>query len=307
MSQTLLPRAEAAGLRVLTDCYVQSIIGRGTKVKGVLAVLRHANGRRERIRIDAENVFVCAGATETPSLLRRSGIYRNIGDTFLIHPMLKVAARFTKVVNAHKSVLPLIQVLEFWPDITMGGAFFTTGQLAMLLSDNSRLRWDEMADYRNMAMYYVAVRGTGRGTIRCSLSDRRTTLMRYELSREDIRNLGKGLAFLSSILLAAGASEVYPGSFGVPVIRKDVDAMRWLDDSLRKSSLCLTTVHAFSSCPMGERRDICAVDSFGKLYDFENLYINDASMLPDSPGVNPQGTIMALARRNAMHFVEEHS
>jgi choline dehydrogenase-like flavoprotein len=28
-------------------------------------------------------------------------------------------------------------------------------------------------------------------------------------------------------------------------------------------------------------------------------------MIPDSPGVNPQGTIMGFARRNAMHFVEE--
>jgi choline dehydrogenase-like flavoprotein len=25
-------------------------------------------------------------------------------------------------------------------------------------------------------------------------------------------------------------------------------------------------------------------------------------MLPDSPGVNPQGTVMALARRNALRF-----
>jgi len=34
------------------------------------------------------------------------------------------------------------------------------------------------------------------------------------------------------------------------------------------------------------------------------LYINDGSMLPDSPGVNPQGTIMAMARRNAFHFLD---
>jgi choline dehydrogenase-like flavoprotein len=27
-------------------------------------------------------------------------------------------------------------------------------------------------------------------------------------------------------------------------------------------------------------------------------------MLPDSPGVNPQGSVMAFARRNAVHFSE---
>ena len=68
--------------------------------------------------------------------------------------------------------------------------------------------------------------------------------------------------------------------------------------------MSLSTVHAFSSCPMGENENICAVDSFGKVHGFENLYISDASIIPDAPGVNPQGTIMALALRNAKHFLE---
>jgi nucleoside-diphosphate-sugar epimerase len=65
----------------------------------------------------------------------------------------------------------------------------------------------------------------------------------------------------------------------------------------------LTTVHAFSSCPMGENPDFCATDSFGRVNGFSNLYINDASLIPDSPGVNPQGTTMAIALRNVDHFL----
>jgi choline dehydrogenase-like flavoprotein len=91
---------------------------------------------------------------------------------------------------------------------------------------------------------------------------------------------------------------------GVPTIRSEVEAIRWLDERLPRAALSLTTVHAFSSCPLGERRDRCAADSYGKVGRFENLYVNDASMLPDSPGVNPQGSVMALARRNALHFHE---
>jgi len=64
-------------------------------------------------------------------------------------------------------------------------------------------------------------------------------------------------------------------------------------------------VHAFSSCPMGERRDRCAADSYGRVYGYRNLRINDASMLPDSPGVNPQATVMAMARRNALQYAHE--
>jgi choline dehydrogenase-like flavoprotein len=35
----------------------------------------------------------------------------------------------------------------------------------------------------------------------------------------------------------------------------------------------------------------------------EGLFVNDASLLCTAPGVNPQGTIMALARRNVLRFL----
>ena len=84
---------------------------------------------------------------------------------------------------------------------------------------------------------------------------------------------------------------------------EEQEAIRWLDDRLPKHALSLTTVHAFSACPIGERADKCAADSYGKVARWENLYVNDASILPDSPGVNPQGSVMAFARRNALHFL----
>jgi choline dehydrogenase-like flavoprotein len=65
----------------------------------------------------------------------------------------------------------------------------------------------------------------------------------------------------------------------------------------------LMTIHLFSSCPMGEDRTRCAVDSFGRVHGFKNLFIADASLLCTAPGVNPQGSVMALARRNALHFL----
>jgi choline dehydrogenase-like flavoprotein len=305
MSLTLLPQAEKAGAKVLTDCRVKMLIKQKNRVTGVLAGLCREDGSEELIHIDAENVFVCAGATETPALLRRSGIRFHIGDSFRIHPMLKVAARFKEELNSHKSVLPLLQVKEFWPEISLGGAFFAPGHLAILLSENWLENKAQMDLYRNMGMFYIAVRGTGKGTIRSSMTGEDTTSIRYNLSREDLWNLSKGLAHLSALLLAAGAVEVYPSVHGLKAIGSEIEAIRWLDQSLPMSSLSLTTIHAFSSCPMGERMDRCAADSFGKIYHFENLYINDGSMIPDSPGVNPQGTVMAFARRNAMHFLEE--
>lgn len=160
-----------------------------------------------------------------------------------------------------------------------------------------------MADVRHMAGYYVAVRGRGRGQVRPSMLDDDSTNLRYELADEDVVNLSNGLARLATLLLAAGAEEVMPSVQGLPAIRTQRDAIRWLDERLPRASLGLTTVHAFSSCPIGERSDKCAADSYGRVRQWTNLHVNDASILPDSPGVNPQGSVMAFARRNALHFL----
>lgn len=304
MSYSLLPLAEAAGARLVPQCTVKLLLKRGRRITGVLAELREGDKRR-LVRIDADHVFVCAGPSETPALLRRSGIKHFIGETLRIHPMLKVVARFSELIDAQDSVLPLIQVKEFWPEVSLGGAFFTRGHVALMLSDNWRENEREAAHYRSMAAYYVAVRGTGRGNVRPSTLDGGSPILRYDLSDEDVMNLSKGLARLSTLLLAGGAQEVFPTVHGIPAIRSEVDAIRWLDERLPRSALSLTTVHAFSSCPIGEREGRCAADSFGKVHRFDNLYVNDASVLPDSPGVNPQATVMAIARRNAIHFNEE--
>ena len=119
----------------------------------------------------------------------------------------------------------------------------------------------------------------------------------------DLRNLSSGLSHLVTALLAGGAQVVHPSVQGLPAIRTAREAAVWLDQPLPRAGLGLVTVHAFSSCPMGERRDRCAADSFGRVHGFGNLHLNDASMLPDSPGVNPQGTVMAFARRNVLAFL----
>lgn len=303
MSISVLPRAEAAGARILTGARVKLLLKQGSRITGVLAEVELDDGARKLVRVDAEHVFLCAGPTETPALLRRTGIKFHVGDTLRIHPMLKVVARFKERIAAYDSALPLLQVREFSPEVSMGGAFFTPGHAALSLSDN----WDpaRLESLDDMAGYYVACRGRGRGQVRSSQLGDGETMLRYELAEEDVVNLSNGLARLATLLLAAGAEEVYPTVQGMPAITSEKQAIRWLDERLPRSALSLTTVHAFSACPIGERTDRCAADSYGKVARYDNLYINDASMLPDSPGVNPQGSVMAFARRNAHHFLSQ--
>ena len=71
--------------------------------------------------------------------------------------------------------------------------------------------------------------------------------------------------------------------------------------STRRASLM--TVHLCSTVPMG-RDGTTPADSFGLVGGTRNVRVNDASLLPDAPGVNPQASVMAIAVRNARHFLE---
>jgi len=128
--------------------------------------------------------------------------------------------------------------------------------------------------------------------------------VRYNLSTADLVNLSTGLARLGQLLFAGGARKLYPGLRAPSMLSSAHECLAFLDRPLPLSSLNLSTVHAMGTCPMGERAEVSAADSYGKVHGFENLYICDASVLPTSPGVNPQGTIMAVALRNARHFVD---
>ena len=78
-----------------------------------------------------------------------------------------------------------------------------------------------------------------------------------------------------------------------------------MPDNIEPSKTSLMTVHLFSSCPMGEEPKICVANSYGKVFNHDGIYISDSSMLPSAPGVNPQGSIMALAHRNINKIISE--
>jgi choline dehydrogenase-like flavoprotein len=85
-------------------------------------------------------------------------------------------------------------------------------------------------------------------------------------------------------------------------VRRPDELVSWWD-AFGRASANLMTVHLTSTVRMGEDRSRAAADSFGSVWGFGNLRVNDASLLPDAPGVNPQAAIMTIAARNADHFL----
>ena len=294
MTETFIPSAQAAGCRLLPSL-------RARKLKRARAHWRVEAAQQDTpLTVDAEAVFVCCGAIETPALLRRSGIKKNIGNTLAFSPMIKVTAVFEDEVNGEFADVPAQQVKEFSPRISMGCSISALPYLALAMTEHPDAKIDLWRHWRRMSIYYAAIAGPNTGVVR-NIPLSAAPLIRYSLSAEDLRDLSTALVNLCRLLFAAGATHLYPSIVGISVLRSEAD-LTTIPSELPRDRTSLMAAHLFSSCPMGQATDFTAVDSFGQVHDYRNLFINDASILCTAPGVNPQGSIMAVARRNALHF-----
>jgi choline dehydrogenase-like flavoprotein len=254
------------------------------------------------IVIRADKVFVCAGAIHTPALLQRSGIRKNIGSTLSLQPMVKLTAEFSEPVNYPGMGIAGEQVTEFSPEFSFGCAISSRAHLAINLAaeqDGVELVANR---HRHLISYYVMSRGSLDGSV-YALPGFNDPVVRYRVSQRELANLGKGIKALTRVLLAAGATRVFTGLPDSPVI----DALSQTDhlaNTLPPGFDNIMTVHLMSSCPMGEDQRKAAVNSWGRVHGHASLYVSDVSTLCTSPGVNPQGTIMAVARRNSEHFLK---
>lgn len=65
------------------------------------------------------------------------------------------------------------------------------------------------------------------------------------------------------------------------------------------------TYHPLGGCPMGASSENGVVDSYGRVFGYDGLYIADGSIVPTAIGRNPAFTISALAERIAQQIAGE--
>jgi len=303
MTETFIPRALRAGCRMLSRTRALHISRAGSEWQVLLertAPGHSPNQSPVRLTARAASLFVAGGAVQTPALLRRSGFKTNVGNSLHLHPMVKVVAQFPDDVVADDWSMPSHQIREFSPRLGFGCSISKPAYLATILLSNPENLPLLDAHWRKMAAYYTTTRG-GVGTVRV-LPGFRDPLVRYHLGDADLRELSEGLARLCEVLFAAGATAVFPGIAGQPALRSVAD-LALIPDPLPQARTSVSTVHLMASCPLGENRSVCAADSFGQVHAQAGLYIADASLFCGAIGTNPQATVMALARRNAEHFL----
>ncbi|HKY80088.1 MAG TPA: GMC family oxidoreductase [Sphingobium sp.] len=295
MSETFVPRFRAAGGQLMADTRALRIRRDGGRWHVA------AQRRGTALTIEADALFVACGAVQTPALLRRSGFRHNVGNSLRFHPMLKAVALFDVPVNRPGDPDPVHQIKMFEPRFGIGCSISSPALLALALAGNAAMRARIAQDAARMGIYYVQ-NGSGHARVR-GLPGLRDPLVSVRHDDAELDALYDGLRHLMRALFAAGAEAVQPCLPGFPMLHS-VEEIAALPQSLPRRSAMLTSVHVFASCPMGEDRRLSAADSWGRVHDGGGLRIADASLMCGPTIANPQGSVMAIAHRNALHAID---
>ncbi|WP_062220371.1 GMC family oxidoreductase [Aureimonas sp. D3] len=293
MDVTYLPLAVARGAEIRPESFADHF--EFDSQGRIAAVVYWQAGAMMRQK--CAQVFLCAGAIETPRLLLRQGIANSsgqVGRNYTAHVATQVWGTFPHEMRMNKGY-PSSLITEDM--LRPEGADFAGGYLVQSLGvvlqtwadqvARGRGLWGQkLTDYLDRYNHVAGIGINGE----CLPSDENVMTLSDEL---DGRGMPKPLIrfgygenekalrahavrFMTSVWEAAGASDV------------------WVLDR---------TAHTIGTCRMGVDAGDSVVDPYGRSFDVPNLWIADNSVFPSALAANPALTIMALSLRTADRFL----
>jgi len=252
---------------------------------------RHQNKMEEVI---SSRLVICAGATESSNLLRKSALSKRAGYFFQFHINFKIIAKFENNVDANFGTILTDQVQEFMSEsmLFMTSNFTNT----YLASSLSHLHPEDFKSYmrevQNLGIFTVMIRPEVNAKVGSLFGQ---TYVSWGWDARSFLLAKRGLALLAELLFAAKATEiVLPLKAGQYKARNLREALGTIE-SIRPEHLIGVSVHGMSACKMGHSRDTGIVDLDAQVWGHKGLYVVDSSILPSNTGESPQGTILSTA------------
>lgn len=295
-----IPEVLAKGGHVLSCAPVHRVLLEGRRAVGVTGRFRHPQTHKKggTFTVRARKaVLVAASVTHTAPLLERSGVKNPmLGLGFRAHPGTGVFGIYDDVVDMNKGATQGWASMAYRddPGFKLETLSIPPEMLSSRLSGVGQELMKRIGEYRHIAMWVLAVRAESVGTVHNGLFDR--SVVKYGFNHADMLRLRKGMGVIARTHFAAGAKKVVPGIFGLPY-ELTADQLSLIDEGpLDPRAYIAILSHLFGGCVMGKdpARSVC--DESGRVHGYEGLLVADASVIPTNLGVNPQHTIMALAR-----------
>lgn len=292
-----LPRASAAGARLLTGCRVTAVAP--GRVEGVL---RDRDGSQVgRFEVEAERVVLCAGTVWTPSLLLASGLSGNgtVGQGLCAHPtagaygMLSAPVRRQGAAQGHGVTEFVDQGILLESNPMFAAGIFAALPLYGRRTEEVMRRADQLVCTGGL----VRDGGAGRVLAPNGVSARVVWSMEEADRRRLIELMRRGC---QAWLEGADAEWVVPTRHGARMCRDMGEVLAELPDDLPPELISTYSSHPQASCGIGRT---CAPD--GQVIGHPGVHCADASLLPSAVGRNPQISVMTMATLVARRIAEQ--
>lgn len=293
---TFIPQAIQYGAQIRTECFVTTM---HTEADGTISSVTYLNNGIAKTQL-CKNVFLCAGAIETPRLLLMNKLANSsgqVGKNFMANVGLQVWGEFEESVHPYKGIPASLisEDLRRPEDVDFASGYILQSIGVMPITYASQLTratgiWgkklrEKMIAYNNVAGINIHGECLPNNNNFLELSEERDEMglpkpRIYFSNHENEKRLSAHAErYMTEIWTIAGAKNI----FTVP-----------------------RNAHTIGTCRMGNDPLDAVVDAQGKSFDIPNLYIADNSVFPSSLTVNPSLTIMAVALRTADLFLQEY-
>lgn len=307
LNVNFVPELLARGGTLLSCAPVDRVSFEGTRASGVSGRFRRPV-RRERgaaFSVRAKRgVAIAASVAHSPLILHRSGVRpRALGQHFRAHPGAGVLGLYDEAIDMNTGATQGWSSLAFrdQPGFKLEVLSLPLDMLAGRLPGGGQELMRRLEDFRRLAMWVVGCRAESTGTVRPGPFG--GPVVRYSLDRADMLRLRAGLVQVARMHIARGARAVLPLISGLPYALT-ADELHLLEDApLDPRAYIAILSHLFGGCVMGSDAASSVCDGWGRVHGYEGLYVVDASVIPTNLGVNPQHTIMALARLFAQRML----
>lgn len=299
LNLNFVPELLERGGTVLSCAPVERVLIDGARAVGAIGRFVHPTDRRRGGAFEVrarKGVLVAASVLHSPLLLLRSGVRsKALGYGFRAHPGTATIGWYDAPVDMNRGPTQGWASVAFRddPGFKLESLSIPFELLASRLKGGGRELMGRIADFRHLALWVMAVRAETVGTLgRGPLGP----WVRYTLGEADMRRMRTAMVLLARTHFAAGARWVLPGVYGLPY-RVGPDELGVLEGaSLDPRAWVGILSHLFGGCTMGADPATSVCDPSGRVRGYDGLYVADASLVPTNLGVNPQHTVMALAR-----------
>ena len=295
-----IPEVVELGGHILSCAPASKVLFEGRRAVGVEGRFRHPVDRRKGADFSVrarKGVVMAASVTRSSLLLHDSGVrLPALNQYFRAHPGTGIFGLYDERVDMEKGATQGWASVKYRndPGFKLETLSLPVELVASRLKGAGKILPERVREYPYLAMWCFALRAESVGRITRNFM--RQPMVLYDLNRRDMEVWRQGAVAVAKMHFAAGAKEVVPGVHGVPYKLKEGDLHLLEQSSLDPGAWIGISSHLFGGCVMGSDTSRSVCDGLGRVHGYEDLVVADASVIPTNLGVNPQHTILGLAR-----------